>query len=197
MFVWLPRVVALGLVLIGLFGVLLQTLIGPVIPDTPDLEAPVWEIADVAIAPDGTILLALPHPARIQLYSRDARFIRSFPIRTSGGPFTIDIADGRLLTYFGRRNVVEELTMTGQVIQTSNLDSTAYEAASPPDIRVRAITTNAQTTTIDFTDGSSALTIAHRPWHYLAPGAFLSRLIFGTGFVLFLATVLPLWRGKN
>jgi hypothetical protein len=198
MFKWLLRFVALALVLTGLFGVFLQDLIGLAIPDTPDLEAPVWQIDDVALAPDGTILLALPHPARIQLYSRDGRFIRSFPVRTSGGAFAIDISNGRLLTYVHRRNVVEEMTMSGQVVQTTKLtDGAAYAAAAARDDRVRAVSRNAQATTIEFTDGDPPLTISYKPWHYLAPGAFLSRLIFGMGFVLFLVTGLPRWRSGN
>jgi hypothetical protein len=102
-----------------------------------------------------------------------------------------------LLTYVGRRNVVEEMTMNGQVIQTTEItDRAAYEGASARDSRVIGVSTNAHATTIAFTDGGPPLTIAHKNWHYLAPGAFLSRLIFGAGFVLFLATVLPLWRGN-
>jgi hypothetical protein len=59
------------------------------------------------------------------------------------------------------------------------------------------VSTNEHATTIEFTDASPPLTIAHKPWHYLAPGAFLSRFIFGVGFVLFLVAGLPLWRGGN
>lgn len=154
------------MVLAGLFGVFLQDLIGRAIPDTPDLEAPVWQIDDVALAPDGAILLALPHPGRIQIYSRDARFIRSFTVRPRGGAFAIDIVDGRLLAYIKRREVVEEMTMSGQVVQTTKItDRAAYDAALRRDGRFGSLSTDVHATTIEFTDGSLPLTIAHKAWH--------------------------------
>ena len=117
--------VAFGLILFGLLPDLLEKSMAFHIVrfSDPKTELPLRPPVSLAVAKEGTFYVGLQYWSRIQLYDADGRFLRGFPIESSGGIFHMGFDDlGRLYAYVARGNTRIIFDREGKPVDEEHFD---------------------------------------------------------------------------
>ncbi len=169
------RVVAILLVVVGAVGFSVPFWFGAVNEETPALEMPLVEISDVAVTRDNRVFFALMPLGRVQSYSADGKFLRSYVVQVpSGSACLAPKADTDAVAGRGMD------TLLVSEYWPSRRDTCSLD---PP---VKSVEWWLTSVTVAFTDGRPPLTIGRAWWHYFALGPFGSFLLLALGWLLLL-----------
>jgi hypothetical protein len=186
----LIRLFAGFLIVIGFAGFTLPFWIRSTAKMPADIELPLVEVEDVAVTDAGELIFALTSAGHIQKYTSSGAFIGSYPVDFWGGAFCLAMSGDHVMVYVARRHGMDELDLNGQVLRKDVvITDEQYRAACHCDEHVRSIAQSFGGLVVTFNDGKPQLSIARRPWHYLAFGPLGSWLVLVLGLLLF-----PEWR---
>jgi hypothetical protein len=186
----LVRIASIFLVIVGAAGFTAPFWIDSVVKDAGAIELPLVEIEDSAVSDDGRVFFALMPLGRIQIYDGAGKFVRNFPIDSSGGAFCLDVDGNRITVAIARRDAADEIDLGGRPLRlNAPIDEKQYSVACQSDPRVRSVERTWETVVVKFADDRPSLTLNRKWWHYLAYGPFGSWLMFMVGLLLW-----PEWR---
>jgi hypothetical protein len=175
------RVMGLLLFAVGLAGFSLPFWFNSLIKDSSAIELPLSMVSDAAVSPDGRVFVGIEPFGRIQIYSRDGRFLRSFSVDFPSGAVCLDALDAPAMPIEDRRVHTDEVIVDGLRVREFWPSRRFHCRVDPP---VRAVTWWPGAVVIDFADGRPPLRLARAWWHYLVPGFLWSFLIMNLGIVL-------------
>lgn len=182
------RIIGFVLAIIGAVGFSLPFWINTVIKDDPTIEMPLTEIGDAAVSPDGLLFVSLMPLGRIQTYTPDGRFLRSFSVDAPSGAVCLDAMDAPPMPVQDRRVQTIELVVEGLRVRefwpARNFDC----RVDPP---VKVVTWWPASVVVTFSDGRPPLTLRRLWWHYFALGPFWSFLTMMIGSMLW-----SRWQGE-
>lgn len=118
--------VAFVLTLSGFIGFLapFAVLSGSVVSD--EFEWPVGVATGVEKAADGSYVVPLDAPGRIQVYDQSWRFVRGWQVDAAGGSFVVDVDKrGNIVTLIERGDMRDVFTPTGELVSSTPFDRNA------------------------------------------------------------------------
>jgi hypothetical protein len=163
------RVIGAALAIVGALGLSVPFWFGAVNEGTPELEMPLVDITDVAVSRDNHVFFALMLLDRVQSYSADGMFLRSYAAHSP--------SDSACLDYVGEAGLSQP-NIDGLLIHEYWPSRHHACSLDPP---VRAMNWELTATTVTFTDGRPPLVIKRAWWHYAALGYFESFLLLAFG----------------
>ena len=164
--------------------------IGLVFGEAHELEMPLTEISDVAMSENGDLYFALTFAGRVQKYSSNGDFEKSFQINASGGSFCLAIIGDELAVYLARRDAEERYDLNGNSIRQSiPFNEFAYSEKCEWNEHIADVKSMLQHVTVSFANAENAITIERQPWHFIVFGPFISWITLAIGLFL-----IPEWR---
>jgi hypothetical protein len=177
----LIRFIALMLIVIGAVGFSLPFWINNVIKNDPAIEMPLSMISDAAVSPDGRVFVGIAPLGRVQIYSANGNFLRSFSVDFPSGTVCLDAMDAPPMPVEDSRVQTAELIIEGLRVR-EYWPSRRFSCRL--DASVKSVTWWPTSVIVSFTEGRPPLALARAWWHYFALGPFVSFLTLAIGMLL-------------
>src|SRR5262249_29184513 len=92
-----------------------------------ETQVPMWLVDGAVVDPNGLIYCPSSPWGRIQLYDRDKRFIRGWPVQAFGGVFRLHIdAENHLEVATARRRMLYVFDREGRLLSTASYEPRSY-----------------------------------------------------------------------
>ncbi|MBI3863458.1 MAG: hypothetical protein HY290_16325 [Planctomycetia bacterium] len=92
-------------------------------------EWPVGFADGVILMPDGTHVVPHSPSGRVQVYDRDWRFVRGWPVDAAGGTFKLlPAGDDRVEVITARRTLRHTYTLAGKLIESASYSPASYSS---------------------------------------------------------------------
>jgi hypothetical protein len=152
-----------------------------VIKNEPAIEMPLSMISDAALSPDGRVFVGIMPLGRVQIYSANGEFLRSFSVDMDSGTVCLDAMDAPPIPVQDSRVQTAEIIIEGLRVREYWPSRRFTCRVDPP---VQSVTWWPTFVVVSFTDGRPPVTLTRAWWHYFALGPFLSFLTFALGNVM-------------